>query len=103
MDANYGSETNININQAGDTYELNQELIALYASLDVTVIECNFNEKQLRLLELLFEGNTIADSVNHYNYPKKTAYRMVDKIVDSIVEKSNYNWKKSIHKQGYIG
>lgn len=102
LDTTYDVGMNININQAGEFFDFNQELIVLYASLDDTIKQCEFDEKYIKFLDLIFIGNSIMDIVNHYNLPKKTAYRMLEKIVDDIVEQNGYNWKRCIYKQGYI-
>lgn len=94
-DVTYGANTNININEAGDMFEFNQELICLYASLDKTIDKVGFNEKEAKFIKLLFEGNTITDVINiHKLYPKKTAYRTWKRIVEDIVKENLKEWKK---------
>lgn len=103
VDATYGIENNININQAGDTFELNQELIALYASLDVTIEKCKFKEKQTKLLELLYEGNTIQDIVvMDVGYKKSATYDLLDRMVSKIVKANNDSWLMCKISNGYI-
>jgi hypothetical protein len=102
VDTSHNSNTNIDINQAGDMFEFNQELIALYSSLDEAVKAVELRDKDLRLLELVFEGHTISDIIKHYNYPQKTAYRILDRIVEKIVEENNASWRYSMRRQGYI-
>lgn len=103
VDSNYGSTSNININQAGDTFEFNQELIALYASLDKLIDECKFKEKHTKLLELLYEGNTLQDIISmKVGYTKSATYDLFDRMVAKVVKVNNKKWKKSIEKKGYI-
>jgi hypothetical protein len=103
VDSNYGSTSNININQAGDTFEFNQELIALYASLDNTVIECKFKDKHTRLLELLYEGNTLQDIIAmKIGYTKSATYDLFDRMILKIVKTDSKNWKKTMIKREYI-
>jgi hypothetical protein len=102
VDVSYDANVNIDISQAGDMFEFNQELIALYASLDETIKNIKFRDKDAKLLELVFEGNSIPDIIKHYDYPQKTAYRILDRIVEKIVEENNILWKKSMVRQGYI-
>lgn len=102
VDVAYGANTNINVSQAGDMFEFNQELICLYSSLDVLIKKVSFKEKEIKLLELIFEGNTIADVIASHDYPRKTAYRMLGRIVDKIVAKNNSDWKYVMEEQGYI-
>lgn len=99
VDVSYGTKTNPDINKAGDTFEFNQELICLYASLDNLITNINLKEREEILLRLIFDGNTIADVVNHHNFPKKTAYRIFNKIVDNIVKENYEDWSKMIKKQ----
>lgn len=102
VDVNYGANVNININQAGDMFEFNQELICLYASLDTTISNISLKEKEAEFLELIFEGNTITDIIKNNNYPKKTAYRILERIVDKVVQENNDSWKALMKKNGYI-
>lgn len=102
IDVNYGANININISEAGDMFEFNQELISLYASLDALLGKIKLKENESKLLELIFEGNTIADVIKHHDYPKKTAYRIVDRIVDKIVVENNSGWREVMEKKGFI-
>lgn len=87
----------------GGTVEFNQELIALYASLDIIIELCNFKEKQIRLLNLLFDGNKIYDICNmNIGYKKSATYDLFDRMVDKIVEVNNHLWKESMKVRGYI-
>lgn len=88
---------------AGGTVEFNQELIALYASLDVIIELCKFKEKQIKLLNLLFDGNKIYDICNmNIGYKKSATYDLLDRMVDKIVEVNNQLWKESMKVRGYI-
>lgn len=103
IDVAYNVNININIEQAGDVFEFNQELIALYASLDVTIELCNFKQKQTRLLELLFEGHTLHDICNmDIGYKRSATYDLFDRMVDKIVETNNRLWRESMKSRGYI-
>ena len=99
VDVGYNVNANININQAGDIFEFNQELIALYASLDKTVEQCSFKEKQLKLLEMIYEGFTLQDICSmDIGYKKSATYDLFYRMTLKIVKVNNENWKKSIHK-----
>jgi hypothetical protein len=103
VDSLYGSTNNININQAGDTFDFNQELIALYASLDDTISQCNFKDKHIKLLELLFDGNTLQDIVAmDIGYKRSATYDLFDRMVSKIVKANNDSWKDSMVSNGYI-
>lgn len=102
VDVGYGANTNININQAGDMFEFNQELICLYSSLDVILSKIELKEREKILLDLIFEGNTISDIVKNFGYAKMTAHRIFNKIVDKIVKENFIEWKKVMEKKDYI-
>lgn len=102
VDLLYSANMNINIEQAGDMFEFNQELVALYASLDSIIIECKFKEKQSMLLELLFEGNTLSDICRMKNGFKRSAtYDLFDRMVAKIVKINNSKWLETMEKIGY--
>ena len=92
VDEAYDAKVNIDANQAGDLFEFNQELICLYASIDKLLSRITLKEKDSKFLNLIFEGNTIPDVIEYHDYPRKTAYRTLDRIVDKIVEANNADW-----------
>ena len=103
IDISYNSSVNIDINQAGDMFEFNQELITLYASLDKVIKLCRFKPKQKKLLELLFEGYTLQDICKmNIGYKRSATYDLLERMVVKIVKINNKDWKKSMIKQGYI-
>lgn len=101
LDFAYGISTNANIYQSGDITGFNQELIALYSSLDNLINKIKLKEKDKKFLDLIFDGYEISDIIECYDYPRKTAYRTMDRIVDRIVEMNKLDWKKMIHLKGY--
>lgn len=102
VDISYGANTNININFAGDMFEFNQELICLYASLDETIKEAKLTERQNKLLEILYEGNTRQDASEILGLNRKGIYRMLDRIVDKIVDTNNELWYYTTGHNGYL-
>lgn len=96
VDITYNVGVNINIYEAGDIFELNQELIALYASLDKLIDSINLKEKDRQFLELMFEGYSISDIVEMYDYTRMTAYRTLDRLVNRIVRENNERWYHSM-------
>lgn len=100
VDVTYGANININIYQAGDIFEFNQELISLYTSLDILISNIKIKDKDQEFLRLIFEGNEITDIIKLYNFPQKTAYRTLTRIVDKIVEANHDSWKLAMSKQG---
>lgn len=104
VDVNYGANTNIDINQAGDSFEFNSELISLFASLDKLLEQIKLKDKDWEFLKLLFDGYTVGDIIEDkkFNYPRKTAYRTLDRIVAKIVDANDLDWKQMMIKKGYI-
>lgn len=102
VDISYGVNCNFDINQAGDITGFNQELIVLYASLDNIIKRISIKEKDKIFLDLIFEGHDISDIIECYDYPRKTAYRTLDRIVDKISEVNREDWKSMIKTKGYI-
>ena len=103
VDVAYNANTNINIERAGDIVEFNQELIALYASLDFTIKACNFKQKQSRLLELVFEGHTLHDICNmNIGYKRSATYDLFDRMIDRIVRENYSLWRESMKRRGHI-
>lgn len=102
VDVSYGANTNINIFQAGDTYEFNQELIALYASLDRLITRISMKDRDEEFLKLIFEGHSISDIIEDHKYARKTAYRTLDRIVTKIVDANDEDWKQVMINKGYI-
>lgn len=102
VDVLYGANSNININQAGDTFEFNQELIVLYASLDELIRKVNLKEKEKEFLSWIFEGFTLPDIVEVHKYARRTAYNTLDRIVLKLVEGNREDWLKVMKTKGYI-
>lgn len=104
LDVTHGANTNINIKEAGDTFEFNQEMVAMYASLDKTVEKSKLTKKQLILIELIYSGHSINDASKILNLElsAKGAYRMLDRIVDKIVSENNEMWFYTTAKNGFI-
>lgn len=100
VDVTYGADANINIFQAGDVFVFNQELIALYTSLDTLIKDIKIKDKDREFLRLIFEGHEISDIIEIYDFPRKTAYRTLNRIVDKIVEANHESWKLAMNKQG---
>ena len=98
VDVSYGANINVNINQAGDMFDFNQELICLYASLDNVISRLGLKDKEKEIIDLVFDGNAISDVVNNYGYARKTAYRIFNKVVDKVVEMNYEDWKSSVKK-----
>ena len=98
IDLAYELNTNVNIHHAGDTFEFNQELICLYASLDSLIEKINFKDGDREILELLFRGSSVGDLIRDEVLPQKTAYRTFNRIVSKIIKANNSAWYESTKK-----
>lgn len=102
VDTTYGANTNIEINSAGETFDFNQEIIALYASLDKAIEQASLTEKQERLLEILYEGNTVNDASLILEQSRIAVFKMLERIVKKIVDADNQMWYYTMGKNGLI-
>lgn len=102
VDTSYGASININMNQAGDTFEFNQEIVSLYASLDKIIDKIELKEKDEEFLKLMFEGYSISRIIDDFGFPRKTAYRTMDRIVDKIVDANDSEWKRVMEINGFV-
>lgn len=96
-DANYNSSQNLNVNQAGDFFDFNEELIVTYASLDAILKNITMKEKDEVFLDLIFKGYEISDIIEIYKYPRKTAYRILDRIINKIINENLHNWRNTMN------
>jgi len=102
VDTTYGANTNIEINSAGDTFDFNQEIVTLYASLDKAVEEALLTQKQEKLLEILYEGNTVNDASLLLGQSRIAVFKMLERIVKKIVDADNQMWYYTMGKNGLI-
>lgn len=99
VDLYYGQKTDNFYDNAGNTKEMNKELINTYVYLDELIELCNFTKEQLALLELLFIGYTpkdIEDVVKKAT--SRTIKRRFDSICKQIAQMNERLWKIHIHK-----
>lgn len=102
LDKTYGVTNSLDVYKASETFTFNQELVALYASLDQVLHKIKIKDKERKLLELLFEGNSISDIINLYGYAQRTAYRILDRIVMKVVEENKKDWMRfiTVYREG---
>ncbi|MGV4321296.1 helix-turn-helix transcriptional regulator [Bacillus mojavensis] len=102
VDILYGASTNVNVDQAGDVFEFNQELISLYASLDGVLEKCNLTNKQKEILGYFYDGYTISDMSKQFGINGHSAYRVLNRAIKKIVDINNHDWKECLKNQKYI-
>lgn len=103
IDPTYGTTVNIDINLAGDTFEFNQELISIYASLDKIVSRDILTIHQRKIVNLLFEGYTVKDISEIFDENKRSIYNVLDRIVERIVSENNEDWYYVMGHTNMIG
>ncbi|AKQ08552.1 sigma factor [Bacillus phage PBC2] len=102
VDMSYGANTNIEINSAGDTFDFNQEIIALYTSLDKAVEHSSLTSKQSSLLEILYKGNTVNDAGVLLGQSRIAVFKMLERIVKKIVDADRQMWYYTMGNNGFI-
>lgn len=102
LDKAYGAYSNIEINQAGDNFDFNQEIIVLYASLDKLVEQTVLTKKQRKLLHMLYEGHTIPDIVELTESDSSATYQMLDRLAGKIADTNNDLWHYMMGHKGKL-
>ncbi|QOV08223.1 HTH domain containing transcriptional regulator [Bacillus phage Kirov] len=102
VDTTYGANTNIEINSAGDTFDFNQEIITLYASLDRVIEQASLTKNQIKILDLLYEGNTVNDVCKILGRDRSVIKRTFDRIIEKVVTTDNEMWYYTMGKNGLI-
>ena len=83
-------------NKIDSNHNTYASLIDIYADLDILIKECNFTEKNKRLLRLVESGYTINQIyVEFENYEKWSTLKMFDRIIERINEQQR---KREVEK-----
>ncbi|MGG1146956.1 hypothetical protein [Bacillus wiedmannii] len=94
----FDDEKDDNFDVAGNSQHLNQELVALYASLETLIKKCNFNERQMMLIDLVSRGYSFADIGRmETGVDESSARKMLNTIYKSIAKENELEWKKYIN------
>lgn len=94
----FDDEKDDNFDVAGNSQHLNQELVALYASLETLIKKCNFNERQMMLIDLVSRGYSFADIGRmETGVDESGARKMLNTIYKSIAKENELEWKKYIN------
>lgn len=93
-----GFESNNAFTEAGQIADVNTEIIATYASIDQLIKQCKFDEKQLKILELLgleYELKEIAEELG-LKHGKEIRKRL-NSILKQIANANTWNWRKMMY------
>ena len=100
LDPTYNSIANVDIHIAGDTFELNQELIAIYVSLDRLIENAKLKPKEMQILKLIFQGCSFGKIQNELGFNRlATVYENFSRIAKRIVRQNNKEWRDFINKR----
>lgn len=102
LDKAYGAYSNIEINQAGDNFDFNQEIIVLYASLDQLVEKTVLTKKQRKLLHMLYEGHSIPDIAELTETDDDAMYQMLNRLAKRIADTNNDLWHYMMGHKGKL-
>ena len=89
-----GLQSNFLMSQNSDVVstEVREQILSVYDKIDEIVDECNFKDKNLFLLELIYSGYSIAEVCKtHHKYKNKSTAKALDRIVKKI----NKQYKKN--------
>ena len=89
-----GLQSNFLMSQNSDVVstEVREQILSVYDKIDEIVGECNFKDKNLFLLELIYNGYSIAEVCRtHHQYKNKSTAKALDRIVKKI----NKQYKKN--------
>lgn len=76
---------------------VNQELVATYLSLDVTIKQCNFSEQQLKLIKLVERGYTHREIASIIGIEFQNVKKMLKTIYKAIVKENERQWRKTYY------
>ncbi|AZU98951.1 hypothetical protein pW2_119 [Bacillus phage pW2] len=102
LDKSYGAYSNSEINQAGDNFDFNQEIIVLYASLDKLVERTVLTKKQNKLLHMLYEGHSIPDIAELTETDDDAMYQMLNRLAKRIADTNNDLWHYTMGHKGKL-
>ncbi len=96
----FDTSTDNNYDVAGNAQHLNQELVAMYASLEKLIKDSNLDERQLTLIDLVSRGYGFTDIVElDIDLIMQAMYRLLlDTVYSTIAKTNDLQWKIHIHK-----
>lgn len=93
VDIYYDNEIDNYFQHAGNIQEMNQELIALYVSLDYIIKKCNFTKEQMAIIKLSEMGFTFGDIAGYFEgVGGEQVKRKFNTICKKIVNINNELW-----------
>lgn len=78
------NSTNFGVNVSYEQELTLEDIVCIYASLDSLIEKCEFNNKRLELLELLFKGSSIVDVKKYVSRGTRGTRKLLDSIIKDI-------------------
>ncbi len=91
-----------NIHNAGSIFSIDEEIICIYMDLERLIKKCNFNKKQLEIIDLYFKGYNTSDICEVLGYKESSVDRMMETIAKKIVEQNRIEYIDWLHYGGYV-
>lgn len=93
-----GFNTNNFYLEAGEIADLNQEVVATYASLDVLIAGRNFNKEQMKILEMIEHGYVMKEIAEALGLSHEDNIRQrLNKMIRDIANANERNWRKTTY------
>lgn len=93
-----GNQSNNMFTEAGEITDVNPEIIATYASIDVLIDQCGFDENQLKIIEMIGQEYTIKEIAEELGLKHEDNIRQrFNKILRDIAKVNERNWRKIVY------
>jgi transposase-like protein len=86
----------------GSIFSVDEEILCIYMDLERLIKKCNFNKKQLDIINLYFKGYATSDICDVLGYKESSVDRMMETIAKKIVEQNNIEYIDMLHYGGYV-
>ena len=97
-DGNFQITPNNMFSEAGEITQVNHEAIVTYASLDNLINSCNFNKEQLKIIEMIEQGNELKEIANELGFShSKNVRKRLNTILKDIVQMNDREWRKVVY------
>ena len=94
-DGNFKITPNNMFYEAGEITPVNHEAIVTYASLDNLIQKCNFNKEQLRIIEMIEQGNELKEIAIDLGYlHSKNIRKRINTILKAVVQMNDRDWRR---------
>ena len=93
-----GFETDNMFENAGQVADLNQEIIATYATIDCLIKQCRFSNEQLKILKMIEQGYVMKEIAEELGLSNENNIRQrLNKVLRDIAKMNERNWRKTVY------